>query len=82
VCVVTEKRMKDTLAVSGENTAATTAGGKVKEAPLTDEEIEELLTKLRWGAIESKGLVALGHFFWYLLQYFNNHSQGCGSAFI
>jgi hypothetical protein len=46
--VVTEKRMKDTLAVSGENTAAT-AGGKVKEAPLTDEEIEELLTKLRWG---------------------------------
>ncbi len=46
--MVTEKRMKDTLAVSGENTAAT-AGGKVKEAPLTDEEIEELLTKLRWG---------------------------------
>ncbi len=49
MCVVAEKRMKDTLAVSGESTAATAGGGKVKEAPLTDEEIEELLTKLRWG---------------------------------
>ncbi len=80
--MVTEKRMKDTLSVSGESTTATAGGGKVKEAPLTDEEIEELLTKLRWGAIGSKGLVALCHSFWYLLQYFNNQSQGCGSAFI